>query len=226
MKKSFYFSHDYSARSDIKIKRLIAKHGYQGYGLFWAIIEELYSNDNQLPLDYEVLGFDLNADPDLIQHVVQDFSLFKITGDSFSSDSIARRLDEIKSRSEKAKQSAKARWAKPKQSDSNADAMRTHTDSNAIKEKKRKEIKEKEINSTPTVSPIGLQHLETLAKNHGLDLNYVQLQMESAAEYYGERGQAITLAKLNSWLSNIPQSKLNPANPNKVTPPYLNRRLA
>ena len=40
MKNTFYFSHDYNARNDIKIKKLIAKHGYLGYGIFWAIIED------------------------------------------------------------------------------------------------------------------------------------------------------------------------------------------
>ena len=50
-KQSFYFSHDYNTRADIKIKKLIVKHGYEGYGIFWALIEALYQNENALPLD-------------------------------------------------------------------------------------------------------------------------------------------------------------------------------
>ena len=39
-KDTFYFSHDYNARNDEKIKRLIRKHGMQGYGVFWSIVED------------------------------------------------------------------------------------------------------------------------------------------------------------------------------------------
>ena len=50
-KETFYFSHDYNSRNDVKIKKLLSKHGLLGYGIFWAIIEELYNNTNVLPLD-------------------------------------------------------------------------------------------------------------------------------------------------------------------------------
>ena len=30
-KEPFYFLHNYNARNDIKIKRLIVKYGYEGY---------------------------------------------------------------------------------------------------------------------------------------------------------------------------------------------------
>jgi hypothetical protein len=45
---SYYFSHDYNARSDPKIKKLLARHGVAGYGIYWAIIEDLYNNANAL----------------------------------------------------------------------------------------------------------------------------------------------------------------------------------
>ena len=51
-KQSFYFSHDYNARADIKIKKVIINHGYEGYGIYWALIEDLYQNANAMPLDY------------------------------------------------------------------------------------------------------------------------------------------------------------------------------
>ena len=58
-KETFYFSHDYNARNDIKIKRLIVAHGYEGYGIFWALIEDLYQNANALPLDFDCIAYDL-----------------------------------------------------------------------------------------------------------------------------------------------------------------------
>ena len=46
MSETFYFSHDYNTRADTKIKKILARHGYLGYGLFWAIVEDLYNNKN------------------------------------------------------------------------------------------------------------------------------------------------------------------------------------
>lgn len=39
--KRHYFDHDYSARNDQKILALRFKHGFEGYGLYWAILETM-----------------------------------------------------------------------------------------------------------------------------------------------------------------------------------------
>jgi hypothetical protein len=41
MKSTFYFDHDYNARNDLKILELRSVFGWEGYGLFWALIETL-----------------------------------------------------------------------------------------------------------------------------------------------------------------------------------------
>lgn len=138
MKDTFYFSHDYNARNDIKIKRLIAKHNYLGYGLFWAIIEDLYNNANALPLDYDCIAFDLRADVETVKSIINDFDLFTQEDGFFGSLSIQKRLDERNTKSQKARESALNRWNK---SERNANALQTQSDSNAIKERKVKEIK-------------------------------------------------------------------------------------
>jgi len=139
MKDTYYFSHDYNARSDVKIKRLIAKHGLLGYGIYWAIVEDLYQNANALPLDYESIAFDLRADASVIESVINDFELFIIEGAKFGSLSIERRLDVRADKSSKARESARIRWEK------HANALRLQSERNAIKERKGKEKKEKEI---------------------------------------------------------------------------------
>ena len=139
MKDTFYFSHDYNTRTDSKIKRVIAKHGMLGYGVFWGIIEDLYNNANALPLDYESIAFDLRTDCKLIKSIINDFDLFIIDGDFFGSLSVQRRIDERDSKSLKARESANKRWCKI---DENANALQTHSEGNAIKESKGKESKE------------------------------------------------------------------------------------
>ena len=136
MKETFYFPHDYNAMQDEKIKMLIRKHGMEGYGIFWAIVEMLYNNANALRTDYEGIAFDVRTNCEKIESIVNDFDLFIVDGDTFGSMSIERRLNERKEKSRKAKESASYRW-------NNANALRTECDGNAIKEKKVKEKKEK-----------------------------------------------------------------------------------
>lgn len=129
-KDSFYFSHDYNSRNDPKIKKLLAKHGFLGYGIFWAIIEDLYNNANALPTDYETIAHDLRSDEKTIQSIVTDFDLFVISGDIFGSSSVENRLKSRDEKSVKARESAIKRWNK------NANALRTECAPNAIKERK------------------------------------------------------------------------------------------
>lgn len=135
-KDTFYFSHDYNTRNDEKIKFLTRKYGMAGYGIFWAIIEDLYNNANALRTDYDGIAYDLRVDSDTVKSIINDFDLFVFDGEHFGSLSVQNRIDERDSKSVKARESAHKRWT-------NANAMPTQCDSNAIKERKGKEIKEK-----------------------------------------------------------------------------------
>lgn len=138
-KDTFYFSHDYNSRNDEKIKFLLRKHGFIGYGLFWAIIEDLYNNANALRTDYEGIAYDFRVDVSLIESIIKDFDLFVFEGDTFGSLSVQKRIDERDSKSVKARESAHKRWT-------NANAMQSQCEGNAIKESKGKEIKERKVN--------------------------------------------------------------------------------
>lgn len=147
-KDTFYFSHDYNSRADEKIKMLIRKHGILGYGIFWAIIEDLYNNANALRTDYEGIAYDLRVDINIVKSVINDFDLFIIKDNFFGSLSVQRRLDERNAKSKKASESANYRWSKLKD---DANAMRTQCERNAIKERKGKEIKETKENNNNTI---------------------------------------------------------------------------
>jgi len=144
-KDTFYFSHDYNARNDEKIKRLIRKHGMIGYGIFWSIVEDLYNNANALRTDYEGIAYDLRSDCEVVASVVNDFDLFIFDGDFFGSNSVQERLDQRNNKSESARKSASYRWG-------NANAKQTLSEGNAKKERKGKEIKGKEIKYRDNIS--------------------------------------------------------------------------
>lgn len=143
MKETFYFSHDYNARTDSKIRNLIRKHKFLGYGIYWAIIEDLYQNANALPMDCEGIAFDLHTDEKTIQSIICDFDLFIINDGFFGSLSVQRRLDERNAKSNKAREIAMKRWEK------NANAMPTHNKGNAIKESKGEDNKEERNTEHP-----------------------------------------------------------------------------
>lgn len=141
-KDTFYFSHDYNSRNDEKVKRLIRKHGMLGYGVFWAIIEDLYNNANEMQTDYDGIAYEHRVDESLIKSVLCDFNLFVINGESFGSLSVQKRLEERNDKSAKARRSALKRWdkeANAKQAQS--ERIEDGCDSNAIKERKGKESK-------------------------------------------------------------------------------------
>jgi hypothetical protein len=103
-----------------------------GYGLFWAIIEDLYNNANALRTDYEGIAYELRTNENIIKSIIEEFDLFKIKDGLFGSLSVQRRLEERNAKSTKAKESAFKRWNK------DANALRAHCEGNAIKEKKGK----------------------------------------------------------------------------------------
>jgi hypothetical protein len=111
-KDTFYFSHDYNAQTDEKIKLLLRKHGMLGYGVFWSIIEGLYNNANALRTDYDGIAYDLRTDAEIIKSIINDFDLFVFEDGFFGSKSVEARLEERNEKSKKAQKSAFKRWNK------------------------------------------------------------------------------------------------------------------
>jgi hypothetical protein len=190
MKTTYYFSHDFNTRTDKKIKLLLKRFSWYGYGLFWAIVEDLYNNANALPLDYDSIAFDLRTDNiAMIEAIINDFELFENDGKVFWSNSVQRRLDEREDKSVKARESANKRWE-------NANAMRTQSKGNAIKEKKGKEIKGKEINETN-----GDECKEVNLKNSNLFRQPNVPTYEQVYEVFFRNGGTEEMAKsfFNKW---------------------------
>lgn len=143
MKKTYYFSHDYGARKDPKLVKLMMTEGHSGKGIYWDIIEMMYEEGGYLLLsEIATYAFELRTECDRIANVLHSYDLFKNDGEKVWSESVLRRLKLREEKSTKAAESAAKRWknnAENKQV--NANALRTHCDGNAIKERKGKESK-------------------------------------------------------------------------------------
>ena len=124
MKKT-YFNHDSTARNDYRIIKMRAKLGYEGYGIFWAVLEMLFTEENKLCIeDFETLAFGLQCDPGILRQVIEDFDLFIIEKTCFYSRRLNSQIEEINNKSNKAKENAKKRW--------NATAIQSQSNRNAI----------------------------------------------------------------------------------------------
>lgn len=139
-KKAFYFSHDFHSRNDPKMVKLLMISGAAGMGVYWAIIEMLYEEGGKLMRsDCDRIAFEMRVDCDLVNKIINS-DLFVKDDTFFWSESGLRRIKETEEKSAKARESAHKKWG-------DANAKRTQSDGNAIKEKKVKEIKGKEINT-------------------------------------------------------------------------------
>lgn len=144
-----YFPHEFATRMDQQIKKMIRKHGALGYGVYWMILEDLYSNDNKLEKNYEDLGKDYGVNPEKVQSIVENFGLFEFSESEISSNGVQERIEKRNSISASASERANKRWgngatALQQHTGKYATALPQHLVSNAIKEKEIKEDNKKE----------------------------------------------------------------------------------
>ena len=139
MKKT-YFIHQSNSFQDYKIIKMRSKLGIESYGIFWALLELLFNEENKLCIDdYDPLAFSLQCDPNMLKQVIEDFDLFVVQDGCFYSKRLNEHIEEINTKSNKAKESASKRW-------NNANAKQTHSEPNAsisICKSKSKSIEER-----------------------------------------------------------------------------------
>lgn len=114
-KEAYYFSHDSNARNDDKIIAMRMRHGMEGYGIYWTIIERLRECDNYTSVkDYNVISYEIRVSADKVKSIVEDYGLFTFTDDGkrFYSESLNRRMDIKEEKSEKAREKAKKKMGK------------------------------------------------------------------------------------------------------------------
>lgn len=136
-KDSYYFPHDYNAHNDPKLVKL-SMDGWDLIGIYWAIVGMLHEQGGWMPNDPKTHAFALRVKEDRMAFVINFPDLFIIKDGVFTSKRVLKNLEIRHQKREKAQISASKRW-------NNANALRTHCDGNAIKERKGKEIKGKEI---------------------------------------------------------------------------------
>lgn len=72
------FTHHCNILMDNRLNSLRMELGWEGYGLYWALIEHLASNDNKMMLDYDYLTRRLRTNKTLLRRVIEDYCLFSL----------------------------------------------------------------------------------------------------------------------------------------------------
>lgn len=102
-----YFSHDYSTREKKEIKKLILDMGFEGYGLYWAIVEFMYRNE--LMIGEEALVIDKSYE-EKIKSILNNYKLFHIDENCYISDRIIKTIEKQEEKSKNSKQAIETRW--------------------------------------------------------------------------------------------------------------------
>lgn len=182
MKKS-YFRHDYNARNDIKLQSVITKHGAVGIGVYWIIVEMLYQNGGELPLDIaRNISVAYFTDFKVVESVINDFDLFENDGNVFWSVRIRQTIDNTKKVSDARKAASRQRWSRKQEKPENPDNV-----------PKPEEQKKRTYFKPPTVEEVAAYVKE---KGYSVDA-------EQFVAFYESKGWMIGKNKMQKWRAAV-----------------------
>lgn len=128
MKIDYILSHSLLDPVTEQVAILKQDLGVAGYGTLWSLIEMLIASDGlTLSLDYATLCQTMKCDRETLRSVVEDYSIFTLSGDHLSCTYVTEEIEQQNARSikrhERARKAAKARWGSRK-SESDATSIR------------------------------------------------------------------------------------------------------
>ena len=197
MKKT-YFNHDSIARNDYRIIKMRSKLGMESYGIFWAVLEMLFTEENKLCVeDYDSLAFGLQCDAKVLKQVIEDFDLFVVEDGCFYSRRLNNHIEEINNKSNKAKQSINKRW-------NNTNVIRTYNDSNTSKVNKSKVNKSKSIENRIVDFKKSIQSIEGISDEDKENFFlYWTEKNKSGSKFRAEMEKTFSVPlRLKRWSSN------------------------
>ena len=154
-KETFYFSHDYNARNDIKIQALLVEHGAVGYGVYWIIVEILHEeSEKSLKLNnltYIAIARQASTSVEQVKAVVEcclEYELFTEDDGCFFSKRVLKNIDRRMDISEKRAKAGRISGVKRREGTS---VEQNRTNGNKEKEIKEKKSKVKNNTNTNTV---------------------------------------------------------------------------
>ena len=190
MKKDQYIPHEVSMRSTTEVMNLIENEGMAGYGIYWAIMEYLRTQDDYVG-DVRILrtlARQLKTKLSKVEAVLKNYGLFMLTDFTFRSirlDAMMRPLENKRKVMEK-KNDSKLK-EEQKQEDCNSLKTNSSVILSKVKESKEEKSKVSSSKEDDVVAPVTLaweryvdelakeqQWIEIMAMRSGLGKAFVQ----------------------------------------------------
>lgn len=215
MKDVLWFKHDMNARNDVRVVKLRAKCGWEGYAFYFAVIEMMgethgykIEDDGELPETIAcLLGIDIDKAKKFLEASVST-GLFKIEDGFLISESFLRRMSDYMEKSRKLRENGRKGGeakAKAKQTPSNIVAIAKQIPSNCqanaladkirLDKKREEDIREEKSKHfvPPTIEQIKAYCLE---RNNSVS-------PEKFLNYYESKGWLVGKAKMKCWRAAI-----------------------
>ena len=211
MKDAYYFPHDANAQNDPNIIKLLYKHSWAGYGLYWSIIEKLRNEpDYTMETDYDMIAYALRVEADEIKSIIEDFNLFIIEKGYFYSESLKRRMSRLDAIKEKRAYAGKMsgisrNQTKPEQPSNNGatsveQVLNSKAKHSKVNKSKEKNITIRENNFRELVNSFSGKYAPKLLKafaDHWTEPSQGGLKMKCEMEKTFEIGR-----RLSTWSRN------------------------
>ncbi len=112
--KNLYFEHEFGSRKGTTLTEITKDFGLEGVGVFWCLVEMFYEKNGVIEEnDVEMFAWQVRAEVDIFDRIIDKY--FKREDDGkISAPNVIERINEREQKalqkSEKARESAKARW--------------------------------------------------------------------------------------------------------------------
>ena len=195
-----WFRHDADAHDDIKIRKLLRKHGPCAYGAFWLIVELLYRNDGSASAQDIEDEFEMMGLPGM-KEILADSGLFQISEDgSWHSNRVDEEVSYWDERRQKKVEAgrlgglARASNAKAmlKQTQANSSTLQDNT------EQLKKEVVSKDTPKKKSFQRPSLEEIKTYCqeRNNSVD-------PQAFLDFYESKGWMIGKNHMKDWKAAV-----------------------
>jgi len=163
MENKNYFTHDYRSRLDTKLLEVRMKHGMEGFGVYWGLVEMLHEGNGTIQMKPDVIAYEFRCNVELVKDIVS--ICFERTEDDLITcnrvmENLRIRKEKFESKSEKGRDAANKRWGKDRSPMGDVWVDDGFGMGNHAKEKEKEKVKEidlkidsiSDLTSTPTPS--------------------------------------------------------------------------
>tara|TARA_R110002153_G_scaffold48095_2_gene135762 strand:- start:343 stop:1107 length:765 start_codon:yes stop_codon:yes gene_type:complete len=95
-KLTYFFSHDFNAHQDEKVLDLRMDYGFEGYGIYWMIVELLAgASAHKMEFNPKRIAFSNSLREETVSDIITKYGLFEVKDGMFTSASLIKRMSHL-----------------------------------------------------------------------------------------------------------------------------------